>query len=62
MSLRVVVLATLMLLHNIHQHSSHEVESSEVESFFCQCDNEDALMECLICRSWFELDTFCPGC
>jgi hypothetical protein len=42
--------------------SSHEVKSSEVKTLFCQCDNEDALVECLICGSWFKLYTFCPRC
>jgi hypothetical protein len=41
---------------------SLEIDSSEIETLFCQCDNEDALVECLSCRSLFKLDTFCPGC
>jgi hypothetical protein len=39
-----------------------EVESSEVETFFCQCDMEDAFVECPLCGSLFELNTFCPRC
>jgi hypothetical protein len=39
-----------------------EVESGEVETLFCQCDMEDAFVECPLCGSLFELDTFCPRC
>jgi hypothetical protein len=39
-----------------------EVESGEVETLFCQCDKEDALVECPLCGSLFELNTFCPRC
>jgi hypothetical protein len=42
--------------------SSHEVKSSEVKTLFCQFDNEDAIVECLICGSWFIMDTFCLRC
>jgi hypothetical protein len=37
-----------------------EVESGEVETLFCQCDKEDAFVECPLCGSLFKLDTFCP--
>jgi hypothetical protein len=31
---------------------------------YCQySDDEDhILVECLTCGSWFDLDTYCPGC
>jgi hypothetical protein len=29
---------------------------------YCQCTDENSLIECLNCGSYFELDTFCPGC
>jgi hypothetical protein len=39
-----------------------DVESGEVETLFCQCDKEDALVECPLCGSLFKLDTFYPQC
>jgi hypothetical protein len=39
-----------------------EVESSEVETLFYQCDMEDAFVECPLCGSLFELDTFYLRC
>jgi hypothetical protein len=50
---------------------SLEVDSGEVEALFCecedetlfcQCDYENVLVECLSYGSFFDLDTFCPGC
>jgi hypothetical protein len=41
---------------------SKEDEFGVVDTLNCQCDNVDALVECLSCRSLFELDSFCPGC
>jgi hypothetical protein len=31
---------------------------------YCQCsdDEDDTLVEYLTCGSWFDLDTYCPGC
>jgi hypothetical protein len=29
---------------------------------YCQCAEEDFLVECLTCGSFFELGTFCPLC
>jgi hypothetical protein len=29
---------------------------------FCQCEDEDTLLECSACGSFFDLDTHCPGC
>jgi hypothetical protein len=34
----------------------HEVESGVVDTLYCKC------VECLSCRSLFELGSFCPGC
>jgi hypothetical protein len=28
----------------------------------CQCEDEDTLLECSACGSFFELDTHCPRC
>jgi hypothetical protein len=41
---------------------SQEAESGVVYTLYCQCDNVDPLVECLSCRSLFELGSFCPGC
>jgi hypothetical protein len=49
-------------LHSLLFECGLEVEFDEVETLFCQCDNEDAFVECLSCGSLFDLDTFCPGC
>jgi hypothetical protein len=48
--------------HSLLFECGLEVESDEVQTLFCQCDNEDAFVECLSCGSLFDLDTFCPGC
>jgi hypothetical protein len=41
-------------------------ESDDDASFgpyaFCQYEDEDTLLECSACGSFFELDIHCPGC
>jgi hypothetical protein len=49
--------------HSWSIDSCLEVDSSlDVEdvTLYCQCDNDDGLVECLSCGSM--LDTFCHGC
>jgi hypothetical protein len=29
---------------------------------YCQCTEDDVLVQCLSCGSWFELDIHSPGC
>jgi hypothetical protein len=41
---------------------SQEDEFGVVDTLYCQCYNVDVLMECLSCRSLFELDSFYPRC
>jgi hypothetical protein len=36
--------------------------SAENASAYCQCPDEDSLVECLSCGSWFDQETYCPGC
>jgi hypothetical protein len=40
----------------------HWTDDDSVE--YCQCsdDEDDTLVECLTCGSWFDLDTYCPDC
>jgi hypothetical protein len=47
---------------SLSSHYSQEDEFGMVDTFYCQCNNVVALVECLSCRSLFELDSFCPGC
>ena len=35
--------------------------SAENASAYCQCVDEDSLIECLSSRSWFDLETYCLG-
>jgi hypothetical protein len=42
-------------------HSESVDLASSISTTYCQCKNEDSLVECLTCGSYFELDTFCPG-
>jgi hypothetical protein len=35
---------------------------SSISTTYCQCRDEDYLVECLSCGSFFQLGTFCPGC
>jgi hypothetical protein len=37
--------------HSLLFECGLEVESDEVETLFCQCDNENAFVECLSCGS-----------
>ena len=39
---------------------SLEMDSS-ISSAYYQCKDENYLIECLSCGSFFELSTFCPG-
>jgi hypothetical protein len=48
--------------HSWSLDCNHEVESGMADTLFCQCDNEDALVECLSCELLFKLDSFCLGC
>jgi hypothetical protein len=48
--------------HSLLFECGLEVESDVVETLFCQCDREDAIVKCLSCRSLFDLDTFYLGC
>jgi hypothetical protein len=41
---------------------SEEDEFGVVDTLYCQCDNVDALVECLSGGSLFELDSFYHGC
>jgi hypothetical protein len=50
------------LPHSLLVDYSLKVESDVVETLFCHCDNEDALVEYLTCESLFKLDTFYPRC
>jgi hypothetical protein len=52
--------SSLGLSESSHFRSVGWVGSIEIA--FCQCKDEDSLVECLICGSYFELDTFCPWC
>jgi hypothetical protein len=36
--------------------------ASSISTAYYQCRDEDTLVECLTCGSYFELGTFCPGC
>jgi hypothetical protein len=40
---------------------SEDLATSKSTAFY-QCQDEDILVECLSCGSFFELGTFCPGC
>jgi hypothetical protein len=37
-------------------------DASSSPFVFCQCEDEDTLLECSACGSFFELDTHCPWC
>ena len=41
---------------------SKEDEFGVVDTLYCQCNNEDALVEYLSYGLFFELDSFYPGC
>jgi hypothetical protein len=43
------------------ESSRSEGWAGTIESTFCQCNDNDFLVKCLTCRSYFELDTFCLG-
>jgi hypothetical protein len=42
--------------------SESDDDASSSPYAFCQCEDEDTLLECSACGSFFELDTHCPGC
>jgi hypothetical protein len=43
--------------------NSESVElASSSSTAYCLCEDEDFLVECLTCGSFFELGIFCPGC
>jgi hypothetical protein len=42
--------------------SETDDDASSSPYAFCQCEDEDTLLECSACGSFFELDTHCPGC
>jgi hypothetical protein len=48
---------------NLSSHLISEVGIDDNESNYCQCsdDNDYALIGCLTCGSWFDLETYCPG-
>jgi hypothetical protein len=53
------------MVHSLDSWSedcSLEAKSSQIDTLYCQCDDDDALVECLSCGSMFELDMYCPGC
>ena len=41
---------------------SPKVNFGEVEALFCQCDTDDALIECLSCGLLFEFNIYRHGC
>jgi hypothetical protein len=43
-------------------HSESLDLASSISTAYCQCEDEDFLVECLTYESYFELDNFCPGC
>jgi hypothetical protein len=45
-------------------HSSLPLWADDDLVNYCQYSDseDDPLVECLTCVSWFELDTYCPGC
>jgi hypothetical protein len=44
----------------LFSESNDDVSSSPIA--FCQCEDEDTLLECGTCGSFFELDTHCSRC
>jgi hypothetical protein len=42
--------------------SKSDDDASSSPYAFCQCEDEDTLLECSACGSFFELDTHCLGC
>jgi hypothetical protein len=42
--------------------SESDDDASSSPYAFCQYEDEDTLLECSACGSFFELDTHCPGC
>jgi hypothetical protein len=43
-------------------HSSSTLSIGDKASNYCQCSDDEALVECLTCGSWFDINTYCPGC
>jgi hypothetical protein len=42
--------------------SKSDDDASSGPYAFCQCKDEDTLLEYSACGSFFELETHCPGC
>jgi hypothetical protein len=42
--------------------SETDDDASSSPYAYCQCKDEDTLLECSACGSFFELDTHCPRC
>jgi hypothetical protein len=49
---------------SLSSHSSMPLWAHDDSIEYCQCSNDEnnPLVECLTYGSWFELDTYCPGC
>jgi hypothetical protein len=47
---------------SLSSHSSSVLRTRHSASNYCQCTEDDALVKCLTCGLFFELDTECPGC
>jgi hypothetical protein len=46
---------------SLTSHSSSTLRTGDSASNYCQCIDDDALVESLMCGSFFELDTECCG-
>lgn len=47
---------------SFHLISIEEMADSESNYYLCSNNKDYALVECPSCGSWFDLDTYCPGC
>jgi hypothetical protein len=43
-------------------HSSSAMRIADNVSNYCQCSDDEALVECLTCSPFFDFDTYCLRC
>jgi hypothetical protein len=47
---------------SMSSHSSSTVRIADSVSNYYQCNNDEAIVECLTCGSYFTINMYCPGC